>query len=133
MPRYPEKINGKIEDFPPTKPLTLALQIRHNSYSGVRPHEALDLESPASVHQFSTRPYPEIIKAYDYNSNLKIMKVTQNGAIRWKSYHWIYLTATLKGKYVGVEDIGNGIWRVFYRNVFLGYFDENWNSYKVCD
>ena len=39
-------------------------------------------------------------------------------------YYWVYLTA-LKGKYIGAEDKGNGIWRVFYRNVFLGYFDEN--------
>ena len=52
------------------------------------------------------------------------MKVTQNGAIRWKSYHWVYLTAALKRKYVGVEEMGNGIWKVGYRNVFLGYFDE---------
>jgi len=52
------------------------------------------------------------------------MKVTQNGSIRWKTYYWIYLTASLKGKYVGVLEMGNGIWRVFYRNVFLGFFDE---------
>ena len=31
----------------------------------------------------------------------------------------------IKGKYVGVVDQGNGIWRVFYRDVFLGYFNEN--------
>ncbi len=31
----------------------------------------------------------------------------------------------LKGKCVGVEEKGNEIWRVGYRNVFLGYFDEN--------
>ncbi|WP_181422992.1 hypothetical protein [Arenibacter sp. ARW7G5Y1] len=30
----------------------------------------------------------------------------------------------MKGKYVGMEELGNGIWRVYYRNVFLGYFDE---------
>jgi len=23
------------------------------------------------------------------------------------------------------EEIGNGVWKVFYRNVFLGYFNEN--------
>jgi len=31
----------------------------------------------------------------------------------------------LKGKYVGIEDLGNKIWKVFYRNVFLGYFNES--------
>lgn len=56
---------------------------------------------------------------------MKVMKVCQNASLRWKSYYWVYLTAGLKGKYVGVEDQGNGIWRVFYRDVFLGYFNEN--------
>jgi transposase InsO family protein len=93
-------------------------------YNHVRPHEALDMETPASVHQFSTRPFPERIREYQYSPNFKIMKVAQNGAIRWKSYHWVYLTAALKGKYVGVEELGNGIWRIYYYGVFLGYFDD---------
>ncbi|VAV84148.1 hypothetical protein MNBD_BACTEROID02-493 [hydrothermal vent metagenome] len=63
--------------------------------------------------------------SFDYSSNFKVIKVTQNGSIRWKSYYWVYLTAALKGKYVGVEDLGKGIWKVFYRNVFLGFFNEN--------
>lgn len=94
-------------------------------YNHIRPHEALEMETPASVHSFSTRPFHERIPQFDYESNMKILKVTQNGAIRWKSYYWVYLTAALKGKYVGIEDLSNGIWKVFYRNVFLGYFDEN--------
>jgi transposase InsO family protein len=93
-------------------------------YNHVRPHEALDMETPASIHQFSTRPFPEKIKSFDYNPQYKIMKVAQNGAIRWKSYHWVYLTFALKGKYVGVEELGNGIWRIYYFGVFLGYFDD---------
>jgi len=94
-------------------------------YNHIRPHEALAMETPASMHDFSTRPFLEKIPHFDYNSNMKILKVTQNGAMRWKSYYWVYLTAALKGKYVGIEDIGNGIWKVFYRNVFLGFFNEN--------
>lgn len=93
-------------------------------YNHERPHEALGLETPASVHSFSTRPFPERIRDFDYEPSNKVMKVTQNGAIRWKTHHWVYLTAALKRKYVGVEEMGNGIWKVGYRNVFLGYFDE---------
>lgn len=93
-------------------------------YNHVRPHEALAMKTPAEIHDFSTRPYPEKISNFDYDPTHKILKVTQNGAIRWKSYYWVYLTAALKGKYVAIEDIGNGIWKVFYRNVLLGYFDE---------
>ena len=94
-------------------------------YNNIRPHEALGFETPASVHSFSTRPFPEKIPGFDYNSNMKVLKVTQNGAIRWKSYYWVYLTVALKGKYVGIEDLGNRIWKIYYRNVFLGYFNEN--------
>jgi len=56
---------------------------------------------------------------------MKVYKVTQNGSIRWGAYNWVYLSASLTGKYVGALEMGNGIWRVFYRNVFLGYFNEN--------
>ena len=94
-------------------------------YNHVRPHESLDMETPASIHDFSNRPFPERIPKFEYQANMKIMKVCQNGSIRWKSYYWVYLTAALKGKYVAAQEMGQGIWKVFYRNVFLGFFDEN--------
>ncbi|NMH89598.1 hypothetical protein HHX25_18975 [Flavivirga sp. Y03] len=34
---------------------------------------------------------------FDYDLNYKVLKVTQNGVIRWKSYYWVCLTSTLKG------------------------------------
>jgi transposase InsO family protein len=95
-----------------------------NEYNNIRPHEALGMETPASVHHYSTRPFPEKIRSFDYEPEMKVLKVTQNAAMRWRAYHWVFLTGSLKGKYVGVLEIGDGIWRVFYRNVFLGYFDE---------
>ena len=94
-------------------------------YNHVRPHEALDMETPASVHNFSTRPFPEKTPNFDYDSDMRVLKVTKNGAMRWGAYNWVYLSASLQGKYVGAMGMGNGIWRVFYRNVFLGYFNEN--------
>lgn len=94
-------------------------------YNHIRPHEALDMETPASVHNFSTRPFPEKIPNFDYESEMKVYKVTKNGSMRWGAYNWVYLSASLQGKYVGALEMGNGIWRVFYRNVFLGYFNEN--------
>jgi len=94
-------------------------------YNHVRPHEALEMQTPASMHEFSTRPFPERISNFDYDSELKVLKVTRNGSVRWGSYNWVYVSASLQGKYIGALEMGNGIWRVFYRNVFLGYFNEN--------
>jgi hypothetical protein len=53
-----------------------------------------------------------------------LLKVTESGAVRWKSYYWVYISVALKGKYAAIEELGNGIWKVYYRNVLLGYFDE---------
>ena len=93
-------------------------------YNHERPHEALDMETPAQIHEYSNRPFPERIRKYDYPSHLKVMNVTQNGRVRWKSYFWVYISRALIGKQIGAEELGNGIWKVFYRNVFLGYFNE---------
>ena len=41
---------------------------------------------------------------------MKVYKVTQNGSIRWGAYNWVYLTASLTGKYVGA--LGNGQWNL---------------------
>ena len=94
-------------------------------YNHVRPHEALDMETPGSIHNFSTRSFPEKTPNFDYDSEMRVLKVTKNGSMRWGAYNWVYLSASLQGKYVGALEMGNGIWRVFYRNVFLGYFNEN--------
>ncbi len=45
-------------------------------YNHIRPHEALGFEAPASIHNFSTRPFPEKILVFDYNSDMKVLKVT---------------------------------------------------------
>jgi hypothetical protein len=41
---------------------------------------------------------------------------------RWNHILGLWLGSLEK---VGAEEIGNGIWKVFYRDVFLGYFNEN--------
>ena len=94
-------------------------------YNHVRPHEALGMLTPAKVHKMSTRVFPERIPDPEYPASMKVMWVCRTGAIRWKSFYWVYITRSLQSKYVGLEEIGNGIWKVFYRNVFLGYFNEN--------
>ncbi len=93
-------------------------------YNNMRPHEALEMKPPANGHDFSCRPFPEKIPHFEYDSNLKVLKVTKSGAIRWKSYYWVYVSAALKGKYIAIEQHGNGICKVYYRNVFLGFFDQ---------
>ena len=102
-------------------------------YNTVRPHEALDMHTPAVAHQYSTQPFPEKIKTYVYPTHMKTMNIAKNGAMRWKAYYWVYMSRGLIGRQVAAEEIGNGIWKVFYRNVFLGYFNEKDISSTLTD
>ncbi|MDH7448399.1 hypothetical protein [Aquimarina sp. 2201CG14-23] len=49
------------------------------------------MKTPADVHDFSCRLVLEKISHFDYHSSYKVLKVTKSGAIRWKSYYWVYL------------------------------------------
>ena len=99
-------------------------------YNEIRPHESLGLIAPNRVHEKSKRAFKEKVIPYDYPLEHKILKVTKNGSIRWGAYHWIYISRAAIKRYVGVEELGNGIWKVYYRGVLLGYFDEKELSYK---
>lgn len=34
------------------------------------------------------------------------------------------VATSLADKHVGLEELGNGIWRIYFRNKMLGYFSE---------
>lgn len=49
--------------------------------------------------------------------------ITRNGAIRVNKKTWLFITTALMGKYVGLEELGNGIYRMYFRQFLLGYID----------
>ena len=95
-----------------------------DEYNTIRPHEALKMKTPSDVHTQSNRSYSEKKIKYDYPLNYKVSKVCINGAARWGAYNWLWISRAAVGRYIGAEEIGNGIWNVYYRNVLLGYMDE---------
>ncbi|QCK16109.1 integrase core domain-containing protein [Mangrovivirga cuniculi] len=121
-PAHPEQ-NGRYERMHRDLKAACALPPAHDlksqqrrlnkfvkEYNVERPHEALEIETPAVIHTFSNRPFPEKIPSYDYHTHMKVMNVTQNGSVRWKSYYWVYITASLTGRQIAAEEIGNGIY-----------------------
>lgn len=95
-------------------------------YNEVRPHESLGMATPASVYDSfsSDREYRSRKPAYEYDIHLKVLKVKKNGVVRWGHKGWVFVSEAAIGRYMGMEEIGNGIWKMYYRHVFLGYFDE---------
>jgi len=99
-------------------------------YNHVRPHEALDMKTPASTHVKSIKQFSEKIIPYEYPLHYRIAKVTSNGAARWGPYNWLFISRAAEGRYIGADEIGNGIWNVYYRDVLLGNFDEKLIDHK---
>jgi hypothetical protein len=54
----------------------------------------------------------------------EVRYVSGNGGIRWKNRHWVNVSAVCIGEYVGLEEIDNGIWTVYFGPLKLGRLDE---------
>ncbi len=48
----------------------------------------------------------------------------KNRATRCGAYNYLFASSAARGKNIGAEEIDNGIWNVYYRDVLLGYSDE---------
>ena len=93
-------------------------------YNEDRPHQALGQRKPAQLYRRSSRRLPRRIKAWKYPQGMVVKYVCRNGAIRWGFGKWVVVSTTLIEKYIGLEEMAQGKWRVYYRDTLLGYLDE---------
>lgn len=92
-------------------------------FNDERPHEALEQRRPATIYRHSPRSYPESLPAVDYGGHLEKRTISHNGMMRWKDER-IFTSKTLAGEVVGLEEIDDGIWSLYYGTVLLARFDE---------
>jgi len=88
-------------------------------FNEVRPHEALDQQTPASVYCASQRQYPDELGDPDYPEHFNVRRVKANGAIALCEKD-ISLGSVLAGECVGLEPIDDGLWHLWFGPVFLG-------------
>ena len=81
------------------------------------------MRTPKSVHRRSDREYPETITDWKYPHDYKVTYITRNGAIRVNKKTSLFITTALMGKHVGLEELGSGIYRMYFREFLLGYID----------
>jgi transposase InsO family protein len=92
-------------------------------YNHDRPHEALGQKTPGSIYLKSLRPYPEIIPEVEYGQAFTIRRVKHNGDIKWKGQEW-YVSGALAGESVGLRQIDNEAWQVYFSFHPLGILNE---------
>ena len=92
-------------------------------YNDERPHEGIGDRTPASLWTPPTRAYPEQIAPPLYPARLEVRRISSAGTFRLRSQQ-PFLSQTLRGEDIGLEEVGDGIWNIVYYRTLLGKIDE---------
>lgn len=92
-------------------------------YNEERPHDALDGDTPADRYRRSSREFPEKLPELEYPAGMQLRRADQDGKIRWKQAR-CRVGSALAGEVVGLEEIDDGVSRVWFGPVLLGLLDE---------
>lgn len=142
QPGHPEQ-NGAHERFHRTlkaetaRPPAGTLGAQQSRFDGFRreynehrPHEALDQQVPTERYEPSPRPYPERIPEVEYPGHYELRRVRQNGQIKWLG-EMTFVSEILVGETVGLEEIDEGLWSMYFARVLLGRYDERDRSFEA--
>ena len=91
-------------------------------YNEERPHQALDMKTPSSLYQPSTRPYRGL-EELDYPLHDWTAVITTCGRICYQRRK-INVSQVFAGQKVGVKQVGDHVWLVTFMHYDLGYFDD---------
>ena len=92
-------------------------------FNQARPHEALDLRTPAACYEPSPRAMPTKLPPLEYPDRFEVRDVSANGGIRWH-HQWVNVSTTCVGEYVGLEAIDDGVWKVYFGPLTRGRLHE---------
>jgi putative transposase len=110
----PPKANGRKQQA--------AFDAFRHEFNHERPHEALDQRFPAELYVPSPRPYPLTLPEMTYPDDMQVRWVKAQGDISWKGHH-VYLTDTLAGEPVGLRQVNNDLWDIFFGPIRLAQLD----------
>lgn len=92
-------------------------------FNAERPHEALGQKPPATKWRSSRRGYPTTLPEPDYPGHFLVRFVCNAGTFRFNTWQK-FLSNALAQHYIGLEEIDDGIWGIYFYNVRLGTLDE---------
>ena len=117
---------------PPSKNLS-AQQVRfarfRQEFNEERPHEALGQRTPASQYEPSARRAPRSPRVC-YPGHFETRKVASDKSIKWHDQK-VFVSKVLRFETVGLEEVAEGVWTVYYGPIFLGWLDED--DYRIMD
>ena len=92
-------------------------------YNEERPHQFLGGRTPGSMYDPSPRPYTGSLPPIAYPGHYIPKRVTNAGTIRFKQ-RLLFIANSLKQQVLGLEEVDDGIWSLYFCNVLLARIDE---------
>lgn len=117
----------KAEAIRPPKRNGRAQQIAFNrfriEFNEVRPHKALAGDPPAAHYRSSPRPFSNRVPPLEYPGHFIVKRVTNAGTFRLR-HKLLFLAHPLSQLHIGLEEVDNGVWSIYFGTVLLGRVDE---------
>lgn len=93
-------------------------------FNHVRPHEALGDRPPCEFYRCSNRPYPSRLPPIEYPGHFELRRVHHTGDFKWQS-RALFLSSVLAGETIGLEEVEDGVWSIYFTSHLLARFDEH--------
>ena len=90
-------------------------------FNETRPHEALAMQTPASLYYPTPRTRPDKLPEIEHPTAQRVICVYGNGEIRLGGTK-VFLTHTLAGETVAVSEIADDLFRMSYGPIYLGTY-----------
>ena len=87
-----------------------------------RPHEALAYRTPGELYVPSGRRYPARLPELIYPAGMHLRKISQQGSLKWGCQR-TFLSEVLGREVVGLLEIEEELYEVYYGPLLLGWFD----------
>jgi len=101
-----------------------SLEIWRKEFNQIRPHEALQMKTPAEVYVKSERKYRGTPDRIEYPDHFLERKVSHIGTIRLHD-NPIFISSSLRGWNLGLEPVIESNLHVYFNYLFLGEIDLN--------
>jgi len=92
-------------------------------YNQERPHEALQMKTPARIYTLSSKSYPRPLVQHRADPFNREVRVDKNGFIKWDRMN-VFISSALKHEYIELESSDRG-WNVYWGAIPLGTLDEH--------
>jgi putative transposase len=96
-------------------------------FNFLRPHEGLDGATPTDRLKPCARAFPRRLPSLEYPAHVETRRVKHTGEIKFQAKR-LFLSEALAGEWVGLEEIGDGVWAIQFAHLELARYDERTKS-----